>query len=83
MPTLLPPPERDPDGSELMASLRARVQRGTHSLTPIDPRTAQYALALLGVNNLLEKRQNVGGSLAELEKLETIARDLQALARGF
>lgn len=60
MPTVLPPPERDPDG------------------------TAQYAPALTGVNNLLEKRRNTGGcSLAEPERLETIARDLQALARGF
>ena len=83
MPTLLPPPEKDPDGSDLMASLRARVQRGTHSLTPVDPRTAQYAPAVTGVNELLLKRRNVGGSLSELERLETIARDLQALARGF
>ena len=83
MPTLLPPPERDPDGSELMKSLRARVERGTHSLTPVDPRTAQYAPALTGVNELLFKRRNVGGSLAELERLETICRDLQALSRGF
>jgi hypothetical protein len=83
MPTLLPPPERDPDGSDLMASLRARVQRGTHSLTPVDPRTAQYTSAVTGVNELLSKRRNVGGSLQELERLEKIARDLQALARGF
>jgi hypothetical protein len=80
MPTLLPPPERDPDGTELMASLRARVSRRPS----IDPRTAQYAPALTGVNNLLESRRNTGGSsLAELERLETIARNLQALARGF
>ena len=83
MPALLPPPERDPDGSDLMASLRARVQRGPHPLTPVDPRTAQYAPAVTGVNELLFKRRNVGGSLQELERLETIARDLQALARGF
>jgi hypothetical protein len=73
MPTLLPPPERDPDGSELMASLRARL----------DPRAAQYASTLTAVNELLSKRRNVGGSLSELERLETIARNLQALARGF
>ena len=79
MPTLLPPPERDPDGTDLMASLRARVSRGPS----IDPRTAEYSPALTGVNNLLENRRNTGGSLAELERLETIARDLQALARGF
>jgi hypothetical protein len=36
-----------------------------------------------GVNELLFKRRNVGGSLAELEQLEIIARDLQSLARGF
>ena len=83
MPTLLPPPDRDPDGSDLMASLRARVQRGTHSLAPVDPKTAQYASAVTSVNELLFKRRNVGGSLAELEQLETIARDLQSLARGF
>ena len=63
-----------------MASLRARISRGPS----IDPRTAQYAPALTGVNNLLESRRNTGGSsLAELERLEKIARDLQALARGF
>jgi hypothetical protein len=83
MPALLPPPERDPDGSDLMASLRARVERGTHSLTPVDPRTAQYAPVVTGVNGLLFKRRNVGGSLQELERLKTIARDLQSLARGF
>lgn len=83
MPTLLPPPEKDPDGSELMKSLRARVERGTHSLTPVDPRTAQYAPAVTEVNELLLKRRNVSESLAELERLETIARDLQSLARGF
>jgi hypothetical protein len=80
MPTLLPPPERDPDGSELMASLRARAR----AIQPIiDPRIAQYAPAVTRVNELLLTRQNVGGSLAELEHLETIARALQALARGF
>jgi len=83
MPTLLPPPERDPDGSDSVASLRARVQCGTHSLAPVDPRTAQYAPAVTSVNELLLTRQNVGGSLAELERLEKIARDLQSLARGF
>ena len=82
MPALLPQPERDPDGY-LLASLRARVQSGAHSLTPVDPRTAQYASAVTGVNELLFKRRSVGGSLAELERLETIARDLQSLARGF
>lgn len=66
-----------------MKSLRARVERGTHSLTPVDPRTTQYAPAVTGVNELLSKRRNVGGSLQELEQLEIIARDLQALARGF
>jgi hypothetical protein len=83
MPTLLPPPESDPDGFELIASLRARFQRGTHSHASIDPRTAQYASAVTCVNELLFKRRNVGGSLAELKRLETIARDLQSLARGF
>jgi hypothetical protein len=83
MPTLLPPPDRDPDGSELMDLLRARVQRGAHSRARVDPRTAQYAPAVTGVNELLFQRRNVGGSLQELERLETIARDLQALARGF
>jgi hypothetical protein len=83
MPALLSPPERDPDGSDLMASLRARVQRGTHSHAFVDPRTAQYASAVTGVNELLSKRRNVGGSLRELVRLEKIACDLQALARGF
>jgi hypothetical protein len=81
MPALLPPPERDPDGSDLMASLRARVQYGIRP--SIDPRAAQYAPAVTGVNELLSKRRNVGGSLDELERLEAIARDLQSLARGF
>jgi hypothetical protein len=79
MPIPLPPPDRDPDGSELMASLRARPQSVWNS----DPRAAQYAPAVTDVNELLFKRRNVGGSLQELERLETIARDLQALARGF
>lgn len=83
MPILMPKPEKDPDGSDLMASLRARAQRGTHSLSRVDPRAAQFAPTLDAVNELMLKRRNVGGSLAELERLETIARDLQALARGF
>jgi hypothetical protein len=81
MPTFLPAPDRDPDGSELMNLLRARLRGGIHP-SP-DPRTAQYAPAVTGVNELLLKRRDVGGSLTELERLETIARDLQSLARGF
>lgn len=82
MSTLLPPPERDPDGSELMDSLRARVRSGIRPR--LDPRTAQYAPGVTAVNALLLKRSNAGGcSTQELERLETIARELQALARGF
>ena len=79
-PTLLPPPEHDPDGSELMASLRARVASGG---TQNDPRAAQYQPALVAVQALVLRRRDLGGSLAEHERLERLLRDLQELARGF
>jgi hypothetical protein len=80
MPILMPEPEKDPDGSELMKSLKLRTQSARHTQ---DSRALQFRPALFAVNELLLKRRNVGGSLAEMERLETIARDLQALARGF
>jgi hypothetical protein len=78
-PTTLPPPEHDPDGSELMASLRARVASGA---TQSDPRASQYQPALAAVQALVLRRRDLGGSLTERERLEAIQRDLQALARG-
>jgi hypothetical protein len=63
-----------------MASLRARVASGAPQS---DPRTAQYQPALAAVQALALRRRDLGGSLAERERLEAIQRDLQALARGF
>lgn len=84
MPALLPPPERDPDGSELMDSLRARIGPGKYHSVLSSARDAQYYDAVTEVNKLLENRRNSGGcSTRELEQLEAIARDLQSLARGF
>lgn len=75
----LPPPADDPNGDLLMASLRRRVAGGGAS----DPHAAQYAPALAAVRDLLARRRSVGGSLQEMDRLEAVQRDLQALARGF
>lgn len=75
----LPPPADDPNGDLLMRSLRQRISGGGSG----DPHAAQYAPALAAVRDLLAKRRNVGGSLQEMDRLEAVLRDLQALARGF
>jgi hypothetical protein len=79
-PTTLPPPEHDPDGSELMASLRARVASGA---TQNDPRTAQYRSALAAIQALVLRSRWLPAAAAEHGRLKAIQRDLQALARGF
>lgn len=79
-----PDPNHDPDGTLLMASLRARMASGSTfaPAEPPDSRSAAYRPALGALNTLLLRRRDVGGSTQELETLERIARDLQALARG-
>jgi hypothetical protein len=75
-PTLLPPPDHDPDGAHLMASLRARIS-GAHP----GRRTADYGPVLAAIAELVARRRDVASS-AERGRLENLHRDLQALARG-
>ena len=76
-PATLPPPDHDPDGDLLMASLRARLGTGASS----DRRTADYRPVLAAMSALVARRRDVGSS-AERGRLENLQRDLQALARG-
>lgn len=79
-PTLLPPPEHDPDGLHLMASLRARITTGAAS--PVSVRTDHYQKPLIALAQLIGIRRNHGAPTAELQRLEACQRDLQSLARG-
>jgi hypothetical protein len=76
-PTLLPPPDHDPDGAQLMASLRARIG----GASSIDRRTADYRPVLAAIAELVARRRDFASS-AERGRLENLQRDLQALARG-
>jgi hypothetical protein len=76
-PTTLPAPDHDPDGLKLMASLRARIGGGS-----TDPRAEHYKPLLAAVQALFNKRRDTGAPRAELQRLESLQRDLQALARG-
>jgi hypothetical protein len=76
-PTTLPAPDHDPDGLQLMASLRARTAGHSES-----SRAKEFRPALFAVCQLALDRRNAGASQAELQRLEAIQRDLQALARG-
>jgi hypothetical protein len=60
-----------------MASLRARIGGGATDL-----RVEHYRPLLAAAQSLFNKRRDIGAPRAELQRLESLQRDLQALARG-
>jgi hypothetical protein len=78
-PTTLPDPDHDPDGLKLMASLRARLSGGSNT---VSAKAERYQPALAALARLVANRQDQGAPRAEIQRLESLQRDLQALARG-
>ena len=75
-------PNTDPDGLRLMASLRERLRRGGTAVPPVErPLDDQYRPALVAIQALLVKRQQLGAPEGELDDLRAMAATLRSIAR--